>query len=423
MEPSPWRPCDTKAGDVSGDREPFVDLADPGAFVDGVPHDYFAWLRTNDPVRWHPEPHGPGFHAVVRHEDVLSVSKDPATFSSQVGSSLLFDVAESDLVFLRQQLIHMDPPAHTKLRRLVQTGFTPRHVERLRVQIEQLTDEILERVAPKGECDFVPEVAAELPLLVIAQMLGVPTHDRHLLFDWSNRLIGLEDPEFQTAPDAQVSARLALVEMFQYARQLADDKRSKPGDDITSTLVTAEIDGQRLTDIEFNMFFFLLVVAGNETTRNAIAGGLAALSAHPGERQRLLDDPTLLDTAVEEILRWVSPVMQFRRTATADTEIAGRPIRAGEKVVVYYPSADRDEQEFEEPNHFDVGRRPNHHVAFGFGTHFCLGSSLARLELRTMFRELLRRIPDIEVSGPTEHLRSNFINGIKHLPVSFTPSP
>jgi cytochrome P450 len=400
----------------------FVDLFDPSSFVDGVPHEYFAWLRANDPVRMHPEPDGPGFWAVTRHADVLAVSRDPEAFSSQAGSALIFDVPEPDLEFLRRQLIHMDPPAHSKLRAIVKTGFTPRHVAQLESSIVGFARDIVDRISTLGECDFVTEVAAELPLLVLAEILGVSPGDRHLLFDWSNRLIGLEDPEYQQHGSADMTARIALVEMFQYAHELAESKRAAPTDDIISTLVTAEVDGERLDDIDFNLFFFLLVVAGNETTRNALSGGLWALHEHPDERRRLEDDPALLPPAVEEILRWVSPVMEFRRTAMRDTVIGEQAIGAGDKVVVYYSSANRDEAAFENAAHFDIGRHPNPHLAFGFGTHFCLGSNLARLELRVLFDELLRRLPDIAVTAPPERLRSNFINGIKHLPVTFTPA-
>jgi cholest-4-en-3-one 26-monooxygenase len=401
---------------------PFVDLFDPSTFVAGVPHEYFAWLRANDPVRFHPEPEGPGFWAVTRHTDVLAVSRDPATFSSHAGSALIFDVPEMDLDFMRRQLIHMDPPQHSKLRGIVKTGFTPRHVTQLEARIVEFAREIVNRVSALGECDFVTEVAAELPLLVLAEILGVPASDRHMLFDWSNRLIGLDDPEYQQHGSADMSARIALVEMFQYAHELAEEKRRAPTDDIVSTLVTAEVDGERLDDIDFNMFFFLLVIAGNETTRNALSGGLWALHEHPDERRRLLEDRALMPTAVEEMLRWVTPVIEFRRTATCDTHVGEQAVSEGDKVVVYYPSANRDEAVFDGAERFDVGRNPNPHLAFGFGTHFCLGSNLARLELRVLFDELLTRLPDIEATAPPSRLRSNFINGIKHLPVAFTPA-
>jgi cholest-4-en-3-one 26-monooxygenase len=273
-------------------------------------------------------------------------------------------------------------------------------------------------VAPNGKCDFVTEVAAELPLQVIAEMMGVPLEDRHTLFDWSNRLIGFEDPEYSTSEE---DARNVSVEVYMYANQLAQQRKQNPGDDLVSVLLNAEVDGQKLTEMEFDLFFLLLMVAGNETTRNLISGGMLALIEHPEQRVRLLQDPSLMPAAVDELLRWVSPVMHFRRTATADTEIRGQKIRAGDKVMIYYISANRDEEVFPDSDRFDVGRTPNDHLAFGIGEHFCLGTNLARLEIRVMFEELLRRLPDMQLGGPVARLRSNFINGIKHMPVAFTP--
>jgi cholest-4-en-3-one 26-monooxygenase len=333
------------------------------------------------------------------------------------------------MAFMQQQMIHMDDPAHARLRSIVSAGFTPRMIRRLEDHVQELAAAIVDGVAgkvvegpggPRGECDFVTDVAAELPLQVLAELLGVPLEDRWRLFDWSNRLIGFEDPEY----GSPVDARMALNELFNYAYELAQDRRAAPRDDIVSALVTAEVEGQRLTDVEFNMFFFLLVIAGNETTRNAISGGMLALSEHPDQRAALLASlDARLPGAVEEILRWVTPVMQFRRTATRDVELGGKSISAGDKVVMYYSSANRDEAVFgPTAGVFDIARSPNPHVAFGFGPHFCLGASLARVEMRALFGELLRRLPDIEVAGPVERLQSNFINGIKHLPVRFTPA-
>jgi cholest-4-en-3-one 26-monooxygenase len=261
-------------------------------------------------------------------------------------------------------------------------------------------------------------VAAELPLQVIIELLGVPLADCHRVFDWSNRLIGFDDPEFQTSME---DGKIAASELWAYANQLALERRQRPCEDLVSVLMQAEVDGERLSEMEFDSFFLLLSVAGNETTRNLIAGGMLALIEHPAERARLLADPVLLPRAVEEMLRWVSPVIHFRRTATRDTELRGQTIRAGQKVVLFYPSANRDDAVFPEPERFDVSRTPNEHLAFGIGEHFCLGASLARLEIRVMFEELLGRLPDMELAGPVRRLRSNFINGIKRMPVRFTP--
>ncbi|HUQ40005.1 MAG TPA: cytochrome P450 [Acidimicrobiales bacterium] len=401
-----------------------VDLSDPQTYVAGVPHDWFAHLRAHDPVHWQPAAHAaPGYWALTRYDDVVTVSRDPSVFSSFEGTALLEDMRPEGLWLMRQQLIHMDPPDHTNLRKIVNHGFTPRMIRQLGEHVAEITAAIVDAVAPKGECDFVTEIAAELPLQVIAELLGVPHEDRWKLFDWSNRLIGLEDPEYG---GGEVDAGAALMEMFMYAAELAQDRRSSPRDDIVSVLVHAEVEGAKLTDTEFNMFFFLLVIAGNETTRNLLSGGMLALCEHPDQRARLATESQraeLLPKAVEEMLRWVTPVMYFRRTALRDTVVGGQEVKAGERVVMYYGSANRDEAVFgPTASAFDVGREPNNHVAFGFGTHFCLGASLARLEIRTAFEEVLRRMPDLEVAGPVERLRSNLINGIKHLPVRFTPT-
>ncbi len=399
------------------------DLADAATFVAGVPHEWFTWLREHDPVHWTEA--GGGFWVVSRYEDVVTVSRDPATFSSWRGTALLADLPQSDLEAMRLQLIHMDPPEHTALRKVVERAFTPRAVAAMREGVARSAREVVDQVIGKGECDFVTDIAAELPLFVLADVLGVPREDRRMLFDWSNRMVGMDDPEYGSADpvEADMSARIAIVEMFQYAHELAETKRRDPGSDITSVLVHAEVDGKRLDDVEFNMFFFLLVVAGNETTRNAISGGARAFLEHREQWDRLVLDPDLLVSATEEVLRWVSPVGQFRRTATRAVELGGRTIAEGEKLVMYYGSANRDPAAFgPSAAKFDVGRDPNHHVAFGFGTHFCLGASLARLEIRTMFDEMRRRLPEFESAGPAERLRSNFINGIKHLPVRFPPA-
>jgi len=363
------------------------------------------------------EPYQRGFWAVTRYEDVVHVSKSHGLFSSERGSAVNADMPEMELQLIRQQMIHMDPPRHTTLRKLVNRGFTPRMIARMEPHVRDLAREIVDKVAPKGECDFVTAIAAELPLLVIAELLGVPREDRWKLFSWSNRLIGAEDPDYGSPVDAQ----LAILELVQYGAWLADRRRADPKDDIVSVLVHADVDGEKLGGLDFNMFFFLLVVAGNETTRNAISGGMQALCEYPDQRAKLLARPELLETGVDEIVRWVTPVMQFRRTATRDLELGGQKIRENDKVVIYYGSANRDPRAFARPDRFDVERDPNPHVGFGIGVHYCLGASLAKLEMRIMFEELLRRLPDLELAGPVARLRSNFINGIKSMPVRFTP--
>jgi cholest-4-en-3-one 26-monooxygenase len=408
---------------------PHVDLFDPATFESGIPHRFYAWLRENSPVHWNEGRPGRelfpgrfeldqrGFWAVTRYEDVVHVSKNHALFSSERGSAVNTDLPEIELQMIRQQMIHMDPPRHSSLRKLVNRGFTPRMIGRMEPHVRELAREIVDKVVAKGECDFVTAIAAELPLLVIAELLGVPREDRWKLFSWSNRLIGAEDPDYGSPVDAQ----LAIMELFQYGAWLADQRRADPKDDIVSLLVHADVDGEKLGGLDFNMFFFLLVVAGNETTRNAISGGMQVLCEHPDQRAKLIARPELLETGVDEIVRWVTPVMQFRRTATRDLELGGQKIRENDKVVIYYGSANRDPRAFAEPDRFDVERDPNPHVGFGIGVHYCLGASLAKLEMRIMFEELLRRLPDLELAGPIARLRSNFINGIKSMPVRFTP--
>jgi cholest-4-en-3-one 26-monooxygenase len=329
-------------------------------------------------------------------------------------------------------MVSTDPPQHTRYRKLVNSGFTPRMIRRLEVALRDKTNHILDRVTPRGECDFVVDVSAELPLLAIAEIIGVPSEDRTRLFDWSNRMIGSQDSEYGSGNTTEPGSDYGnvVMEMAIYAHELTEAKREHPGDDIWTRLVDARVtldDGTEaeLTDLERDLFFALLVVAGNETTRNAISKGLMAFMEHRDQWERWLAHPELADTMVEEVLRYTSPVNFFRRTATADTVLGGQRIAAGEKVVLWYPSANRDEAEFgPTADEFDIGRTPNHHVAFGAGgPHFCLGANLARLEIKVMFEELAKRMPDIELAGPAARLRMNLVDAIKHLPVRYSPSP
>ena len=395
-----------------------IDLFNPDNFVAAVPHEAFRTLRQHAPVFWHKEANGPGFWAVTKYHDVVAVSRDPRTFSSAKKGVFTFDPVPEDLERMQLMMLNMDPPKHTKLRALVNKGFTPRMVAHFEPRLRARANDIIDAVAGKGQCDFVSEVAAELPLQAIAELMGIPHADRHMVFNWTNRLIGFDDAEFQASWD---DAKLAAAEMYLYANQLAAERRERPGDDLVSVLMNAEVEGERLTELEFDLFFVLLAVAGNETTRNLISGGMLALMEHPEQHARLLANPALMPTAVEEMLRWVSAVIEFRRTATRDTVLRGQTIRAGDKVIIYYISANRDEEVFPAADRFDVGRSPNDHLAFGIGEHFCLGSNLARLEIRVLFEELLRRLPDIELAGPVDRLRSSLINGIKRMPVTFTP--
>ncbi|HET6339346.1 MAG TPA: cytochrome P450 [Polyangiales bacterium] len=395
-----------------------MDVYDLDSYQRAIPHDVFGRLRKESPVNFNPEPSGPGFWAVTKYADVVTISKDPKTFSSARGGTNLTELAPEDLSVVQMLMVNMDPPRHNKFRNLVSKGFTPRMIAQLEPLIRRAATRTVDAVAKRGECDFVRTVAGELPLIIIADLLGIPQEDRGKVFDWSNRLIGFDDPEFQTS---LADGKVAAGELWMYANQIAAQRRAKPEMDLTSVLVHASVDGEQLSELEFDAFFLMLAVAGNETTRNAISGGVLALSQHPNQRKRLLDDPSLIPSAVEEILRWVTPVIHFRRTAMRDVELRGAMIHEGDKVAVFYSSANRDEDVFPDPFKFDVGRTPNEHLAFGVGQHFCLGASLARLELRIIFEELLRRLPDFTLAGDVRRLRSNFINGIKEMPVRFTP--
>jgi cytochrome P450 len=391
-----------------------VDLSDPRAFLAGVPHDAFTRLRREAPVWFHPEADGPGFWVISKYADVVRISKDPATFSSTRGTNI-FDPPAQDLPLIQSILINMDPPQHVKFRRLVKSGFTPRRVRWMERHVREVTRRIIDDVSHKGECDFVSDVAAELPLQVIAELLGVPFEDRHKIFELSNRLI----MGASNTPEDMARSKEAAAEMWGYAHELATERRARPGDDLVSQLMAAEVDGERLTELQFDSFFLLLAVAGNETTRNLISGGMLCLLEHPAVRARLSADRGLLPGAVEELLRWVTPIIHMRRTATCDVELRGQEIHEGEKVVLLYSSANRDEEVFDDAFRFDLHRRPNPHLSFGIGEHFCLGSHLARMEVRVMFEEILRRLPDVALAGPVRRLESNFVNGIVSMPVRY----
>jgi cholest-4-en-3-one 26-monooxygenase len=398
----------------------YADLSSPDTFVPGVPFETFDRLRKENPVFFHEEQDGPGFWCVTRYDDLVAVNRDNQLFSSNRKTALFMESNAEMLAQQRLMMLNMDPPMHTRYRLLVNKGFTPRRVTELKEDIRRRTNEIIDAVAEKGEADFVVEMSAELPLQVIADMLGVPQEERHLVFDWSNRMVGSQDPEYLA--DAEL-AQNASMELYSYFNQLSAQRRTDPKEDLVTALLNAEVNGEKLTELELDLFFLLLSVAGNETTRNAISHGMVALSEHPDQMQRLVDDPSLVNSAVEEILRWSSPVMHFRRQATAPTQIGDQKIGEDEKVVFWHISANRDEAHFDDPYKFDVSRSPNEHVAFGGGgPHFCLGANLARLEMQVFFEELVKRLPDIHVSGEVKRLRFNFIDGLKHIPVSFTPT-
>ena len=397
-----------------------VDLSDSRSYVPGVPHAWLAHLRRHDPVHWQDEAGGPGFWAVTRYEDCVTVNRDYERFSSAVRGTMPFEMPDEDVAQQSLMMLNMDPPLHTRYRRLVNKGFTPRMVRDLEANIHRVTDVIIDQVIEKGEADFVTDLSAELPLQVIAELLGVPRDDRHRMFEWSNRMVGNEDPEYQTQAE---EALVAAMELYAYAAELFAIKRIDPHADLMSVLTTVEVEGEQLSEMELELFFLLLTVAGNETTRNLMSGAMDTFFQHPDQWQRLLDDRSLLPRAVDEMLRFVSPVMNFRRTAMCDVTLSGTEIKAGDKVVFFHASANRDEDVFAEADTFDIGRDPNPHIAFGGGgPHFCLGANLARMEIRVMFEHLLDRMPDIRRRGDLQRLQSQFINGVKHLPVAFTPA-
>lgn len=395
-----------------------LDLADKAVFLDGPPYEYFEYLRREAPIAWreHDDEDGTGYWMLTKWDDVMAVERDPETFSSFKGGTFIEPMgAGTELMMLNQ-----DPPRHTRLRRLVSRMFTPRHLRSVEDSIRVAAKDIVTAAKTKGEIDLVTEVSADLPLVVIAELLGVPQEDRHKVFEWSNRMIGADDPEYSqgiTNPEE------AAAELYAYAQALAEQRLADPGDDIVTMLLTGEVDGEKLDEMEFNFFFLLLAVAGNETTRNLISGGVLALLENPDQRDKLVANPDLIPSAVEEMLRWVSPVNYFRRTATRDTEVRGQAIKEGEKVTLWYSAANRDEEKFPGANRFLVDRTPNEHVAFGGrGPHFCLGANLARFEITVMFEQLLATIlPTMELAGPVERLQMNLINGIKHMPVRFDP--
>jgi cytochrome P450 len=390
-----------------------------------------AALRRQPGLVFRPEPPlpegallqpGPGYRPVVRIADILAVSKAPEIFSSAAGITVIDSPPEFNEYF--GSMIAMDDPRHTRLRRLVASGFTPHTLRRVEQSVQRIATEIVDEVAPLGEIDFVLDVAAALPLRIICDMMGIPASQYRYVFDRTNIILGASDTEYVADQNEILGALLqAGVDLAELMTDVARSPREGAGDDLTTALMAAEVDGDRLTHAELASFFILLVAAGNETTRNAISWGLDLLTANPDQRAIWAADfERVAPTAVEEIVRLASPVTYMRRTVLADTVLAGTALAAGEKLCLFYLAANRDEAVFPDPLRFDVRRHPNHHVGFGGpGPHFCLGAHLARREITVMFRELFRRLPDIEACGPPVPLMSSFIHGVKHLPARFTP--
>ena len=392
-----------------------LDVISNDAYVDGPPHELYALMRHEAPIIKHRgiDPGSPEwFWAITRHADVNEVSKKFQVYSSAAKGALM-NQDRPDLELARM-MIDQDPPEHTRLRNLVNRGFTPRAIRMLEDQYREVAGRLIDEAVAAGEIDFVDKVSAELPLIAIAQLLGIPHEDRRKVFDWSNRMIGAMDSEYSTGMD---DATAASAELYMYANELAAQKRQNPGNDIISVLVSAEGDDQ-LTEHEFDLFVLLLSVAGNETTRNGISHGLLALIEHPEAWAQLKADRSLVNSAIEEMLRWGTPVNNFVRTALCDVELHGVQIKQGDAVCMLYAAANRDEDVFTDPDTFDITRNPNPHVTFGGGgPHFCLGFNLAKMEMRVLFEELLDRVDSVELLGEVPKLRSSFIHGIKHLPV------
>ena len=406
-----------------------VDLTDLDVWEKRVPYDWLALLRREAPLHWQPERDGRGFWALTRHDDVVQVSKDWQTFSSELGGTSLQDLTEEELE-ARKSMIDTDPPPHTRMRALVNKGFTPRVVNAYEERIRGLARGILTSAFEQDEFDWVESVAAEIPMWVFSEIMGLPVADRRLIIELGDKILGntdpevvgeeyvaeraLQDPELRKLP---FSSPFSL-DLIEYGRALGEERRSDPRDDITTRLVEAELDGSRLSEQEFGVMFILLTTAGNETTRHTISLGLLDLLEHPDELQRLVGDPSLAGLAADELLRRAHPVHHFRRTATRDVVMHGRRIREGDKVTIWYAAANYDEEKFADPYRLDVGRTPNRHVTFGLGgPHFCLGAHLARLEIKVWLEEMIPYLPRLEPVGDPVRLRSNFFNGIKRMPV------
>jgi len=402
-----------------------VNLVDLERFQRSVPHEMFELLRREKPVFWQDEPGGPGYWAITKYEDVKAISRNPGLFSSASRGALVREPDSHMLEVTRKIMLNMDPPQHRQYRNLVNKAFTPRMINALHRRIQDMVVEIVDGVIERGACDFVEDVAAQLPMLAICEMMGVPAEDRSRIYNLGNQMIGFDDPELQ--PDGTLVGEEqkndeAFGEMFMYATKLRDRALAEPRDDLATGLVNAELDGEKLSEEEFQFFFLLLLVAGNETTRTVTSNGLLTLLDHPDQLAELRRDQELLPSAVEEILRYSPAVHCFRRQAMAPTEIRGQDIAKDAKVVLWYPSANRDEEIFDDPQTFDIHRKPDH-LAFGVGEHFCLGANLARMELQEIFRGITTRMHDIELVAPPRRLRSNFINGVKEAQIRFSPGP
>ena len=410
-----------------------IDLVSPERYAaEGYPWREWALLRREAPVYWYDRPGVTPFWAITKYDDIQQISRDPQTFiSSQrlvVRSAGSGDVAANDPSLTVPNLINMDPPEHGKYRNATSRRFSPRGMRLLEDRIDEIAEDVIDAAAAhlvdqltdRREMDFVRDVAAKMPMAAICELLAVDRESWEDIFGYTNEFLGSEDPEYQRGRSRRETWQSGMRGLQGYFSAHIERKRREPDESVMTTLVQAEIDGEPMPDHEILSYAILLILAGNETTRNATSGGMQALIEHPEQFERLRDDPSMLDSAVEEMLRWTSPVVHFARTVTQDTELRGVPIRAGETLAMWYPSANRDEDVFADPDVFDIGRSPNEHLAFGgFGEHFCLGANLARLEMRSIFRHLVGRLDDFALNGEVERLSSGLIGGIKRLPVSY----
>jgi cytochrome P450 len=393
-----------------------IDLLSPSSFIGGQPHDQYRWLRENAPVYWHDEPGGRGYWAVTRYEDVWNVDRDFQTYSSEPTIMITDPLAgaPSGAIGPYKMMLMMDPPEHAGFRKLIRSEFTLPSARLRAERIAALARQIVDSVVDRGACDFVSEVAGEMPSFVIAELMGLPLDDGRELYKLTEII--------HTSPEAQApgAGAAAVGKMFEYAGKVITEKRARPSDDLASKLLAAEVDGRRLADPEFLLFFLLLIDAGGDTTRNLLSGGLLALMERPDQLAWLKQDlDARLAGAQEELLRWTSPVIYMRRTARRDAELNGAKIREGDKVVMYFGAANRDPDRFGQPETLDLSRRIEGHLAFGAGPHVCLGQHIARIEIDAMLREVLTRMTDFELAGEPEWLPSNFISGPKAMPIRF----
>lgn len=393
-----------------------IDILEPGQFATAVPHEQFTVLRKQAPIFWQKDPSSVkgGYWALTKHEDIVDVSKNAKLFSSEAGGINIPDADEDYLSTSQLIMISMDPPQHTKYRKLVASGFTPRMIRQIEASIRKAVRDILDEIEGEGEVDFVRRVAAQLPLRMIADMIGWPEEDRQMMYEWADRVTQID-----TNPD---DAQVAAMEFWNYCAELMEAIEAgerERSDSLLETLMAAEVDGEKLNEMEVVNFMLLLAIGGNETTRNCISGGFLALHDSPEQLEAWKEDiEGLSESATEEMLRWTSPIICFRRTATADTKIRGQAIKEGDKVVLYYASANRDEDVFDDPQTFDIRRESNKHLSFGTGHHFCLGATLARMEIRILFEELLRRYPGMKPVGPVKRMASCYVNSTESFMVT-----